>query len=224
MDNLKYLEYVNACHSTIPTTVRSEVDSTREGDSWAVRGQMGGFKWWAYSSVYHPDYHVLDEQKKAANRDFKIKMSLPGAFVGFDFLGAMSGDEEICNISRQPVVLNVSAYKVGAGKIALEKFEQILYESIGQTQDVFYFNQQHQQMAVRQPLIMGKDLVFPAYTASEIMLSNFAMFAPDLIRAGANTVIGVFICRIKPSIDGRSPEYLPEGYNIPIIQNPGGLW
>jgi hypothetical protein len=106
----------------------------------------------------------------------------------------------------------------------MRKFEEMLYEAVGQQDDIFYFNQEHQQMAVRQALIMNKDLVFLSYLASETMLQNFAMLAPNLISAGANTISGMFICRVKPAMDGRAPEYFPDGCVIPTIENPGGFW
>lgn len=219
-----YKAYVSACHSTVSVSARKEVDSNNSKDNWAVRGQMGNFKWWSYCSFYHPDFHNMNPMKQAANVDFQSKMSLPGSLIGYSFMEAMNQDPEIRNILRNPVVLNISAYLTGAERDAMRRFEEVLYEAVGQKHDVFYFNQAHQQMAVRQPYIMGKDLVFPAYKASEVMLQNFAMMAPGLISAGANTVSGMFICRVKPTMDGRTPDYFPEEYRIPVISNPAGFW
>jgi hypothetical protein len=219
-----YQNYVKACHASTPVSSRKEIDSTSSGDNWAVRGMVGNYKWWAYSSFYHPDYHSMNEKKQAANNDFHAKMALPGSFIGISFMEAMNQDEEIRSILRQPVIINISAYLTGQEKVRMKKFEEMLYEAVGQQDDIFYFNQEHQQMAVRQALIMNKDLVFLSYLASETMLQNFAMLATNLISAGANTISGMFICRVKPAMDGRVPEYFPEGFVIPTIENPGGFW
>lgn len=219
-----YLNYVKACHSSTPISNRKEIDSTSSEDEWTVRGNIGAFRWWAFSTFYHPDFHKMNEMKLNANEDFQIKMSLPGCMVGISFTEAINRDEELCAILRNPVILNLSAYMTGREKESMLKFEEFMYEGIGQEHEVFYFNQEHQQMAVRQPLIMKKDVIFMSYRASETMLQNFAMLAPNFIAAGANSVIGLFICRVKPSVDGRTPEYFPEGYHIPHIEQIGGMW
>jgi hypothetical protein len=222
--NELYLQYVDQCHSSVPVSKRTEIDSKSSEDRWAVRGTLGAFKWWALTSYYHPDFHNMTEEKKKANSHFQSQMALPGCLIGYSFMESINEDEETRNLFRQPVFLNVSAYLTGQERDNMLKFEELLYESVEQAHDVFYFNQQHQQMAVRQPLIMGKDLIFPYYRASEVMLENFAMLAPGLIAAGANTVSALFVCRIKPTIDGKTPTYFSEGFRIPIIQNPGGFF
>lgn len=216
-----YQNYLKACHTTTPTSSRKESDYMPSEDEWTVRGTVGNFKWWAYSSFYHPEFHKMDEMKRLSNEDFMVKMSLPGCLIGSAFMEAMNQDEEIRAILRNPVILNVSAYLTGPEKERMQKFEEMLYEAVGQENDVFYFNQEHQQMGVRQQLIMKRDLVMVSYLASENMLQNYAMLAPGLIAAGANTVSGMFVCRVKPAMDGRTPQYFPEGYRIPTIQNPG---
>ena len=221
--NELYINYVKACHSSIPTSSRKESDSNLQNDYWAVRGNIGTFRWWAFTSFYHPEFHKMDEKKKFANEDFHGKMSLPGFMLGYSFTEAINEDEETCNILRNPVILNISEYLTGHEKESLRKFEEFMYEGVGQEDDVFYFNHQHQQMAVRQPLIIKKDLVFLSYLATETMLQNYAMLAPGLIAAGANTVSGMFVCRVKPTMEGKVPDYFPEGYSIPTIQNIGGF-
>ena len=67
-------------------------------------------------------------------------------------------------------------------------------------------------------LIRDKDVIIPFVIGSQESIKKYAEIASAIcVKSKASCAIGIFITRIKPSLDGRDPQIIDLKDQIPVI-------
>ena len=229
MNNALYESYCACCQSPDAATCpSSEYDYGKDGPlnthNLATTGRAGQFMWVALTSLYEESLHNIDDFKKMHNEhhidaacDF---MESPSN----NLQRAINNDQQLVNLCRDVVVVNITEYRnyYENNWNNYSNFLNYLHHMghffcSGLTDDVFkHIEKEDGSKAIRinPALIKGKDVVIPQVIASRYTLELFKKVAAFICKNGANSVIGVFITRIKPAADGREPKKISEKYTL----------
>ena len=224
--NEMYEMYKDSCHfdNCLDPAQSNEqhcpVDELR-ARSFSALGRVGFFRWYALTLYYDASVHKMDEQKTKYNAHHKkVLCEQFGSDPGDSLCHAINNDQDLVNILRRnPIVADTQECVEGWDEehdcLSLE-YSQI--QDMAVRLSVFLgqgallkniFKQEKGEIKIDPKLIKGKDVVLPFVWANRERLKLYGKLAKMCVDNGANTVLGIFISRQVPTMDGREAAKIP---------------
>lgn len=229
MNNALYESYCACCQSSEAATCPSSEsdygkDRALTSHDMATTGRAGQFIWVALTSLYDETLHQMDEFKAMHNKHHLEAACDILESPSNNLQHAINNDHELVNICRNVVVVNITEYRnyYENNWHNYRNFLNYLHHmgnffGCGLTSEVFMHIEKKdgsKVVRINPNLIKGKDVVIPQIIASQFTLELFKRVAAFICKNGANSVIGVFITRVKPTVDGREPQSINEKYTL----------
>ena len=184
---------------------------------WTSSGTAGKFMWRALTSVFTPEVHIIDDNKKRYN-DYHDKRRMEGGlWMMSRVFNSMKKDPMIAPLMRNLLAINTNVLYTGRPeKVLFDGMYEFFRQNTLDDSEVFFI--EDQQANVNFDAIQGKDLIFPGLFVVPETLKMFSEVATALCANGANTCVGVFLTRLMPNEKGQYPPYLPKEMALPLIQ------
>ena len=184
---------------------------------WTSAGTAGKFMWRALTSVYTPQVHTIDDEKKKYNDYHDLRRMEGGLWMMSRVFNSMKNDPMIAPLMINVLALNTNVFYTGKPeKVLVDGMYEFFRQNTLDDSEVFYIENQH--ALAHFDVIRGKDLIFPGLIAVPETLKLFSKVASALCSNGANTCVGVFLTRLMPNERGQYPSYLPKEMALPLIQ------
>lgn len=191
----------------------------------ATVGRAGQFMWYALTSVFDENIHVMD--------DFKLMHNKHHVDAACDILEspsnnlqyAINNDAQLASMFHEPIVINITEYNnyYGNNYGAYGNYYNYLqhmsnfFTGSFAVEDVFTHitrNDGTKVIRIDPSKVKGKDVVIPQIIATRQTIELFKKIAMFVCKNGAKSAIGLFITRIKPTMDGREPQKVDDKYAI----------
>ena len=224
--NEMYELYKDSCHfnnSLDPKLTNEAYCPLEELNShhFSVLGRVGYFRWYALTLFYDETIHKMDDHKRKYNLHHQKTISDPESLdAGANLLHSINNNKDLVNIlNRNPLVGHMPYLFDDENYMVQFELESRLSDflGIGFSGTEIYSNKNGRYEVIPQ-VIKGKDVVLPFIWANKRSLEFYGNLAKSLADNGANTVVGIFVTRIVPTIDGK------EGFNVegyePLSFNP----
>lgn len=224
-----YESYSACCHNPqADKTPSSETDFGKDEPlnhhQMSTVGRAGQFMWYSLSSLFDESIHQMNDFKRTHNNHHLETVSNPIESPSDNLLHAINNDEHLVNLCRKPLVLNVTEYNnyygnnYGAYGNYLNYFHQVgHFFGVPFTEGVFEHIEKEdgkKYIRIKPELIKGKDVIIPQIIATRQTIDIFKRIAMFVCKNGANSAIGLFITRIKPTADGIEPKKVADKYGI----------
>ena len=180
-------------------------------------GIIGTFRWFALTTYYGPDVYKMNKDRELQNSIHRETMQRGSYELGKFLNHALNSSKDIQSLIREPIVLNtkdlmdISEYGfLSAMQNHLENFMELPHVDIAKVED--------NMVIYDWSLLSEKDVIIPFIIGSQSNLNKFARIASEICgKDKATCAVGVFITRIKPSLDGRDPQIIDNKEQIPVI-------
>ena len=180
-------------------------------------GRIGVFRWYALTTYYGTDIYKMNDARIRQNSIHRETMQRGSYSLGEMLNHAINTSDDMHSLLREPIVLNtkdimdVREYGyLSAMQNHLENFMELPHVAI--------VNVHGNQIEYDWDLIRDKDVIIPFVIGSQESIKKYAEIASEICgKSKASCAIGLFITRIKPSLDGREPKIVDPKDQIPVI-------
>ena len=225
-NNEMYDFYKEQCQgplADIDSTYEEEVEPDLDSDKLTCFGRIGMYQWCSLTSIYSKyNYKKLTEAQDKQNLYHMISIATGGYQLGGKLIQALNNNASFINYMRNPIVLNTeeavpigfSADVAGLSHCLSRALQQEHHKIMTLTSQ----SEGSKTYSFNASLLAGKDVIIPFVIAEPGTLRLYYHLADAVChRYKANTAYGVFVTRIKPSLDGKMPSAFEEEYIIPPI-------
>lgn len=180
-------------------------------------GRIGAFRWYALTTYYGTDIYKMNDARIRQNSIHRETMQRGSYSLGEMLNHAINSSDDMHSLLREPIVLNTKDIMdireygyLAAMQSHLENFMELPHVDI--------VNVQGNQIKYNWDLIRDKDVIIPFVIGSQESIKKYAEIASAICgKSKASCAIGIFITRIKPSLDGRDPKIIDLKDQIPVI-------
>ena len=213
-----YSMYYDSCHAPNPlesswTNEKYCPVENLAPNRFACFGQKGHFQWAAMSVYYDPSLHKMTPQMEAYNRHHKSAVCGGGFGPCENLAQAINEVDDTVYLMRNPLLGKTSNVE-GVDDLRLIFMEGFMGKFLGTGCSVQIFKKLNGTYVADSSKVRDKDIVLPFIYATNKTLQIYANLANAAIKAGANTVTGIFATRIKPTIDGRECKSIPREMEV----------
>ena len=228
-NNEMYELYKDSCQSkrcldeslTKETYIDADQINNKSFSAW---GRTGIFRWYALTVYFDRTIHKMDKTKEKHNENHVDAVCNPFPATPIENLfDAINNDDGLVNIlQRNPIVANTFDFP----EYSIESREFYDLHWLTNMLNGFLekssfgneiFEVKDGVLSINKERTKGKDVVMPFIWATNKMLKSYGELSKKCIDNGANTVVGIFISRQVPSMDGREPVKIPHEYEIPPL-------
>lgn len=213
-----YSLYYDSCHSPNPfdtkwtTEKYCSIDQLRS-NRFACYGNWGHFRWYSMSIYFDSSIHKLDSEKIAYNSQHKQAVCGGGDGPCENLSQAINEVDELIYMLNNPLLVSTSKIEE-VNDLRLIYLEGHLGQFLETGRSVSVFTKNNNSYIADTSIVSGKDVIIPFIYATNSSLRLYGELAYAAIKAGANTVIGIFATRIMPTIDGRECKSIPSEYEV----------
>lgn len=225
-----YESYCACCQSPDADKVPSSEsdfgkDSPLSTHQMATTGRAGQFMWYALTSIFDENLHTMDDFKRMHNQHHLDAACDILESPSNNLQHAFNNDEMLVYMCNEPIVINVTEYsnyygsnynEYGNYLNFLHHMAHFFTESIAEENVFKHITKDNGTEVIRidPEKVKGKDIIIPQIIATRQTIDLFKKIAMFVCKNGANSAVGLFITRIKPTIDGREPQRIDDKYAI----------
>ena len=194
-----------------------EYDAGNQIGKFTSCGVIGVFAWLALTTYYGSDIYKLNNERKIQNAIHRETMQKGNYELGCLLNHAINNSLDMCSLLREPIVLNTkdildyefSSY-LSALQNHLENFMELPHVDVAwKENETIHYNWSQ---------LRNKDVVIPFILGTQKSINVFARIASEICGEDkASCAVGLFITRIKPSLDGKETKIFETADQIPII-------
>jgi hypothetical protein len=185
---------------------------------WTSSGTAGKYLWRSLTSVFSPEVHKLDDQKKRYNHYHDACRYKGGTGIMRLLLDSIDYDPEISQILRNFQVVNSNVLYTGRPeKVVIDGLVEGLQDAIFRYDDILYLKESN-RLGVYSEVVQNSDLIYPDLLVNQQSIKQYVAIASALCKAGARTCVGIFVTHLVPNERGQYPTCLPQDMGLPIIK------
>lgn len=219
MSDLFYELYCNSCQASD----REDFDFAEDyviGKDMAQltsAGRIGSFRWYALTTFYGTDIYKMNYERSGQNKIHRDTMQRGSYALGEILNRAINSSKDMHSLLREPIVLNTKDFLdvreygfLSALQNHLENFMELPHIDIAKINGKI--------IEYDWKLLRDKDVIVPFVIGSQDNINKFAQIAKSICgKTKASCAVGLFITRVKPSLDGKEPKIIDPKDQIPVI-------
>lgn len=185
-------------------------------------GKIGSFRWYALTTYYGTDIYKMTEERKIQNAIHRETMQRGSYELGVILNHALNNSNDMHSLLREPIVLNTKDLLMNFREYGFLAALQNHLENFLELPHTDIVNVENGTVTYDWSLLKEKDVIIPFVSGTQNTIEKFAQIASEICgKNKASCAIGLFITRVKPSLDGKEPQIIDPKDQIPVIsENP----